>query len=194
MGKDCEIWSFDKNDCRVYNLKYNHYFYEEYSEKIIDLPLKYDVFFVGVDKGRLNDLVRLKNFLQEKCFSCKFIILKDKRKKYSINDEKHLQNSYIKYNEVLEYIAQSRVILDFVREGQNGITLRPMESIFHSKKLITNNKDILNYDFYDSSNIFILGYDQLDKIESFIIENEFKDISQEVLDEYLFEAWLERFL
>ena len=130
----------------------------------------------------------------EKGFVCDFVILKDKRKKYSLEDEKHLQEIYLDYNEVINRIAQSKTILDFVVEGQKGITLRPMEAIFHSKKLITNNKDVMNYNFYNSDNVFILGHDSLEKIEGFLNKNEFKNIPQEILNEYLFESWLNRFL
>ncbi len=194
IKKDCEIWSFDKSDCELYQLRYNHYYYEYSSKKLKKTPIKNDVFFVGVDKGRLRELVNIKKILMEKGFVCDFVILKDKRKKYSLEDEKHLQEIYLDYNEVINRIAQSKTILDFVVEGQKGITLRPMEAIFHSKKLITNNKDILNYNFYDSNNIFILGYDPIDKIEKFLTENKFKDIPREIIDEYLFESWLDRFL
>ena len=65
-------------------------------------------------------------------------------------------------------LSQSNCILDYNQEGQVGLTLRPMEALFLEKKLITNNKDIKNYDFYNPSNIFILGENNIEDIKEFI--------------------------
>ena len=60
------------------------------------------------------------------------------------------------------------------------------------KKLITNNKDIINYDFYNSNNIFVLGEDNLDNIKEFI-EKEYVEIDEKIINYYDFYEWLKRF-
>src|SRR5690606_41163608 len=51
---NCKIWSFDKEDCKKYNLYYNNQFVvkENYNNKTNEITT--DVLFVGSDKGRLD--------------------------------------------------------------------------------------------------------------------------------------------
>ena len=67
-----------------------------------------------------------------------------------------------------------------------------MEALFFEKKLITNNKDIKNYDFYNPSNIFILGENNIEDIKEFI-NKPYEKVEQKIIDYYDFEQWLSRF-
>ena len=67
-----------------------------------------------------------------------------------------------------------------------------MEALFLEKKLITNNKDIKNYDFYNPSNIFILGENNIEDIKEFI-NKPYEKVEQKIIDYYDFEQWLSRF-
>ena len=80
-----------------------------------------------------------------------------------------------------------------VAEWQDGITLRPLEAFFLKKKLITNMKNIVKYDFYNSNNIFILGVDDFNKISEFI-NSPFDDKDyNRIVEKYCFRGWLKRF-
>ena len=46
-----EIWSYDRNDCKKYNLKFNTQFYNN-KLKCPNLKKVQDVIFLGKDKGR----------------------------------------------------------------------------------------------------------------------------------------------
>lgn len=185
--KDCEIWSFDESDVAKYNLKYNtQYYFKDFvlSENEKDK----DVFFVGGDKGRLSLLLEIRKLLEEAGLSTNFHIVKTSRK---------LKNNYtfrekISYECVLDKLSRSNVVLDVVSENQTGLTIRPLESIYFSKKLITNDISIMNRDFYNSKNIFIYGYDSNERLLDFI-ENPFDEIPEDILDKYDFEQWLSRF-
>ena len=67
-----------------------------------------------------------------------------------------------------------------------------MEALFLERKLITNNTDIKNYDFYNHDNIFILGEDNINEIKEFI-NKPYKKIDQDIIDYYDFDQWLNRF-
>ena len=82
--------------------------------------------------------------------------------------------------------------MDIMADNQNGLTLRPMEAMFFKKKLITNNADIINYNFYNSENIFILGQRPLEEIPAFLDEP-VREVPEDILDEYRMENWLEDF-
>lgn len=78
-----------------------------------------------------------------------------------------------------------------VKMGQEGYTLRTIESLFLSKKLITNNKNIIKEDFYNPNNIFILD-NNYNNIKKFL-ERPYKSISNEIKEKYLTRSWVSRF-
>ncbi len=173
-----EFWTFDKNDAKKYNMKYNPQFYTK-NVKIQDEQNKYDVLFLGRPKTRKKDIVDLEKKLKEEGIQTNFKIIENEK-------------DYVSYDEYLKRIAESKCILDYNQEGQVGLSLRPMEALFLERKLITNNTDIKNYDFYNHDNIFILGEDNINEIKEFI-NKPYKKIDQDIIDYYDFDQWLNRF-
>lgn len=185
----CEFWSFDKKDCKKYNLRYNNQFYFPITSKRKEIL--YDVSFVGMDKGRGKKLVELKKSLEERKVISKFIIVEDESSDRLYLD-KHTVKESLQYDELIEIILQSRCLLDITKEKQSGITLRVLEAMFYSKKLITNNISILEYEFYDSENIFILGLDDISRIKQFI-NSPYKEVNNIIKKKYEYETWISNF-
>ena len=173
-----ELWSFDKNDCEKFDMKYNttHYFRFPVDTTLVN---KGDVIFIGYDKGRRSFLEELQTIFNKKYIKTKFIIL-----------EKGDKN--IPYYDVLRYILEFSVILDILQDGQQGNSLRPMESIFFRKKLVTNDRRIVDMDFYSSENIFVLGMDNIDMLYSFI-KQPYVEIDKSIVEKYDFDNWVNRF-
>ncbi len=174
----CELWTFDKNDSVKYGLKYNHQFYIK-NDNYNELPIEYDVFFVGQDKGRLEKLLEIEKEVSSYRFKSKFCIV-------GYNSER------LEYSQILNYIAKSKVILDIQCDWQEGITLRPLEAVFYEKKLITNNKKIKEMDFYNAENIFVLEDENKYTLQDFIL-SEKMEYSQQTRNEYGLECWVKRF-
>ena len=78
------------------------------------------------------------------------------------------------------------------KEDIKGLTLRTLEALFFKKKLITNNRDIVNLQFYNANNIFVLGIDKLENLKIFM-DKPYENIEQKVIDYYDFNEWLKRF-
>lgn len=171
-----EVWTYSKLDAAKYNLKYNTQFYSKSvvlsKQKTID-----DVLFLGVAKERENDIKQIEGKLNNKGVSTNFKIINN-------------QKDYLSYEEYLRMIERSKCILDYNKN--NNISLRPLEALFFEKKLITDNSDIINYDFYNPNNIFILGKDNLEDIKKFI-ELPYEKIDSKIIEEYDFESWMKRF-
>ncbi|OEE51101.1 hypothetical protein [Vibrio splendidus] len=161
--KGVDYYSFDKGDCNKYGFNY----YEQYcsGSEIIkndknDLekyPEVYDLYFLGLDKGRKVIVESISNVYDNG--KNKIIIvnqaigIKDKIKKYLFKDSKF---SGISYQEHINNVLMCKVVIDINQVGQNGITMRPIEALLAEKKLVTNNKKILEYDFYHPNNILII--------------------------------------
>lgn len=175
-----EFWTFDKNDSNSYKMKYNPQFYTK-NVKIEDknTKKKYDIVFLGRAKGRKEQILNLENEFKRKGLNYNIRI---------IENEKDL----VKYDDYLDWLSKSKSILDITCNNQVGLTLRCMESIFLEKKLITNNKEIKKYNFYNPKNIFILDEDNMDNIETFL-NSPYEKVDQEIIEYYDFESWLKRF-
>lgn len=173
-----EFWTFDIRDSKRYKINYNPQFYT----RNINLEINnyaYDVLFLGRNKNRKEIIYNITNILKEKKIEAKNIIIENKK-------------DFVPYEEYLQLLSKTRVILDIVDIKQVGLTLRCMESIFFNKKLITNNLDIENYDFYNPNNIFIIGKDNINNIKEFI-DKPYEPIDEKIVNYYDFEQWLERF-
>lgn len=175
-----EFWTFDKNDSNSYKIKYNPQFYSK-NVKIEDknAQKKYDIVFLGRAKGRKEQILNLENEFKRKGLNYNIRI---------VENEKDL----VKYDDYLDWLSKSKSILDITCNNQVGLTLRCMESIFLEKKLITNNKEIKKYNFYNPKNIFILDEDNMDNIETFL-NSPYEKVDQEIIEYYDFESWLKRF-
>jgi len=183
----CEKWSFDEKDCEKFRLKRNTSFYFD-NIKLPVQSIHHDVVFVGVDKGRRNDLNILERHLVEKGLKTNFYIVDD-----SWNSKRYTDvYKPISYEEYLILVARSKAILDFVQRGQSGLTLRPFESMFLNKKLITNDVEIVNQDFYNPNNIFVIGLNSMDKINEFI-NSPFIRVPESIKQKYDVKKWLDRF-
>lgn len=187
---DCELWSFDPDDCRRFNLKYNTQFY--FNDILLtEQDTQIDILFVGRDKDRLKDLIKLKKIFEGYGLRCIFYILKD-YKKYSSEEISYLKTKWLNYENILKLISKSKAILDITQDCQNGLTLKVLEALFFSKKLITNNTKIVTYRFYNKNNIFVIGIDDLTKIRDFL-EKPYKHFDKSIIEQYSFKKWLDRF-
>ena len=173
-----EFWTFDRNDAKKYNMKYNPQFYS--NEIVLKKDqIKNDILYLGRDKGRKEELINLKSKFEENGLLVDYHIIE-------------FEKDFISYDQYLNLISKTKCILDYNQSQQVGLSLRPLESLFFEKKIITNNTDIVNYDFYDSNNVFILGKDNINDIKKFI-DKPYKKIDKKIVDYYDYKTWLKRF-
>lgn len=179
------IYTFDDEDALKFNFIHNPQFYWISYNKECDL--KYDVLFVGKNKNRIELLEKIYIKLTRLGLKCYFYILEDSSKDYS--NVFKLYNKALNYSEVLDLISQSNCILDVNQNNQSGLTLRVLESLFFKKKLLTNNKNIISYDFYNKNNIQIIE-DDLD-IDISFFSKPHEIIDTKIIENYTFNRWIE---
>ena len=172
-----EIWTYNKFDAQKNNLKVNTQFYSK--ELSIEDNIQQDIVFMGREKGRKQELNALKEKFNELNLNSEFLIIEK-------------ESDLISYDEYLKMIAKSKCILDYGMLDYCGLSLRPLEALFFERKLITNNKDIVNYDFYNKDNIFILGIDEINNLPNFL-NSPYKKIDKKIIEKYDFDSWISRF-
>lgn len=186
-----EIYSTDQGDCVTYHLKYNHMFYPREFYKPYAPEYRNRLFFLGVDKGRKKELLYLHHLFKHCGIESDIRVIKDKSSPLSADTEIDC-NERMSYKDYLQHVLSSGILLDIVQKGQTSLTMRVVEAIYLSKKLITNNQDIKNYEFYQENNILILpeklGHASSRQIEDFL-NKPFIPYPEEVYEHFSFEHW-----
>lgn len=190
---NCEIWSFDKLDCKKYGFLYNN----QVTIKAILPPLsiEQDCLYVGHYKNSRDIILeKLGDILYKSNLSYYFCIVSTNK---TIQNNKYRNLSIINkeytYSEILKCISKSKCIIELVDKNQNGITWKPLEALFYKKKLITNYYKIKDYDFYDKRNIFILGKDNINNLKTFI-NTPYVPINEKIIYKYTIDGWINNFL
>lgn len=183
------VITFDQQDAEKYDLIFHPQVYNpEILKTLKQSNNNFDLFFVGADKYRYRDLSEFAKRLTKLSLSFCFNIVSDKTTKDT--QAQYISHQYIDYDEYLSLLNQSLCLLDFTQEKQTGLTVRVVEAIFAGKKIVTNNKDVLNYDIYNPENFFVMGVDDEALLELFL-RSPFKTYSEDILYQYQLISLLE---
>lgn len=186
IKKYSKVWSFDEDDCTKYGLNFNHQFYGDKYKYSVSLCEKPFVLFIGRNKNRLRLLKALAEYLRQNSIEYKFYILGKFEK---IDDDNIIPiKKFMNYETTLQLIHNATCLVDFVQEGQSGMTLRVLEALFNSKKLITNNTSLKNS--IPQEYIFTVTNDFVGLADFLVQKPNLKNIG---LSGYSFENWLMNF-
>lgn len=142
-----KVFSFDEQNAREYGLEYIYSTFSIPNDLKLDEKYKSNAFFIGNGADREQDLNETLSYIAQNVKDCKFGIVGVKQEKYK---DLIAYNSPISYREELLYAYNTNCIVEIVKQGQSGITLRTCEAIVFNKKLLTNNANIKKQPFYNS--------------------------------------------
>lgn len=183
-----KVYSYEKIDVENYNLEFLSnfiYFSEIYNNYN---RINEGAFSVMSKDYRLNTLKKVAQFFQQNKLDYNFYVMD----KQDINEGLITFFSKRMNNEtVVEHIKKSKIIVDIHKYGiQEGLTFRAFEAIGYQKKLITTNKDIKNYDFYNSNNIHVIDDVENISIPLSFFETNYEEIPQEIVEKYTVKNWV----
>ncbi|MDN3920954.1 glycosyltransferase family protein [Roseateles violae] len=92
--------------------------------------------------------------------------------------------------EVQRVFKASRSVLDIEHPAQTGLTMRTFEALAAGKKLITTNRNILEYDFFDPQNILYIDRSQTPDIPASFSQTPYRPVSPALMDKYSLDGWL----
>jgi hypothetical protein len=153
---------------------------------------RFDVLFVGIDKGRLPDLRHLQAEFGRAGLSTLFHVVADKRKRYAEEDRTWLAREWMPYEDNLRLVRRSRAVLELLQAERSGPTIRSLEAAFLGRKLITDNEALRETDLYHPSRIFILGRDPMSGLKQFL-ESPLEPVDPAVLREHDIVHWVRKF-
>lgn len=197
------IYSFDNYDFEQHKnqLSFLPLFYcDKYWQESDNKP-RYDIMVVG--SFRLNRYNYIQDIIKENpelrigtyLYNPKWQIWLHKTFRHKYDNVKYSDLRYKKltFDEVVSLYMDSVAIFDIPMPGQKGLTIRTIEALAMHKKLITTNHNIVNYDFYNEKNIYVMprNNSQLPSKEWF--DSPFS-IENTIIEKYSIGEWLKHLL
>lgn len=191
---DCfdEVFSFEKGDCEKHNLKFaTNFIYKEDCRRNVEEKM-YTLFNISAHSKRTAVIIKIAQALKKWGFTYRIIIL-DKKKEVQSNLLEVIHEP-VGLEKVHGLASAARVLLDIHRNQQEGLSFRIFESIGTHKKLITTNKTIREYDFYNEQNIFIIEDEKDFSIDKQFLEQPYVPIDDAVYAQYTLSGWCKQVL
>lgn len=188
-----QAYTFNPTDARDNGIQLAHQVYRQLATPG-EAPAepRHDVYFLGIDKGRLPALQSLQAELEGAGLTTHFHVIADKRKHYRDEQRAWLSPRWLPYAENLRRVRESRALLELLQTDQSGPTIRSMEAAFLNKKLITNNRALRDTALYHPSRIFILGQDDLSGLRHFV-DSPLEPLAPAILAAHDIENWIRQF-
>lgn len=173
------VFAFDPEDAKKYNFAYSPLIYDAnplYDKEKMESKENI-VFYVGQAKDRLSGLISCFEKIKSLGIHTDFHIANVKDTELQYQDE-IVYNQFMTYEECVEAIWKSTCLVDVIQGDSTGLTIKTCEAVCYDKKLITTNKHVKDYPFYDPRYIRIVETpDDID--EAFFKENTDVSYSQE---------------
>lgn len=152
-----EVFTFDPEDAKQYGFSYKGFCTYSRNHKVKVSTIRYDVYFSGNTKGgrskTINDMF---TYLTSRGCICKFDVQQKNVEEETCSGITYV-DKWIPYEEVLYRMAESNCVLEIIQKNQSGPSLRYFEAIFYNRKLITTNKNIVDYPYYNPKWMKIVG-------------------------------------
>lgn len=196
--------SFDRKDCLEYpEFKFRPLFYSDDFRNPLnqnDYIYDIDISFCGTIHS---DRYKILKDVEEQCkkngmkyYGFYYIQSKLVHSLYKLlkSEFRHTKASEFAFDkltskEIIDIVNMSRAVVDIQHPKQSGLTMRTIEMLGMKKKLITTNTDIVNYDFYNQNNVYIINRSN-PIISKDFLESSYCDIEEEIYDRYSLESWI----
>ena len=195
-----KIYTFDLSDSKKYSINHLPIYWVDNDEIF---PLERDVFAFGAYNKIRSDIFEYvrKSLPSKKITSYIKLFVPQSRgwnskiktiaktllmfRQYGM-----ITHTSISTDEFRRMIATSRIIVDTSNGYQDGLSARFMWALGLGKKIITNNPNVIAYDFYSKEQIYIIGYDTYSLSD--FIKSDFKmtDEVREKVNPFRIDNWL----
>ena len=147
------IFTFDPADAQKYGFIFFDTPYSILSNNE-SIRATNDLYFIGTANDRLDSILGIFENGKKSEINMLFMIDRVDRSLQK-DDDMIIYNKRIPYSEVIENDKASNCILEIISGGQSGASLRYYEAVCYNKKLLTNNKNVVNLPFYNPEYIHI---------------------------------------
>lgn len=184
-----DIFSFDLVDVQKYNFKFiSNYIYMEKQLLKTDFHSNNIFIVISIDE-RFPFLNKLADYFTMHNISFKFIAVA-KRRPEKMNKNIVFSKKTLTLEDIKNDLESSKIFLDLIRHGHNGLSFRIFEALAMQRKIITTNKSIKQYDFYNPNNILVLDEKEPIVISDDFLNTTYEPLSDEIYNKYTIENWI----
>jgi hypothetical protein len=186
-------YSFDIEDCNNYGFHKieNFHFYETPKDKP---EIKHDVVFLGTLDDRIDALKNILDYLRKEEKKARAYLYIPSSRSLKKHADIEVLSKIVPFKKSDQYAISSKVILDLGHKNQRGLSFRVFEAMVLQKKLITTNKQIKEYDFYDENNIFIIEDVNNMHIPHSFWNSPYNELPTHVIEKYHIKNWVNKIL
>ncbi|MES2427321.1 MAG: hypothetical protein V4560_10130 [Bacteroidota bacterium] len=194
------VLTFDSKDAATYNLKLRPLFYIDIYKEKKDIKIIYDLLFIGTAHSDRYKFIEKYIKSAFAGMNIKLYFFLSSKKLFWLKKLFNRDFSTIKYNEVFfkslshqdnsNFMNKSKIILDINHPKQVGLTMRTIEALGVQRKLITTNKNVVEYDFYNENNILVIDRES-PKIDKTFINKPFDKADYTILNKYSINGWID---
>lgn len=196
-------FTFDYQDAIKYNIGFRPLYFADSYRDIYESQTKKDIdlLFLGTAHSdryvisnlisnwcRANNLNSFNYYFMQGWFV--YFYKKYFDPSFKIFDYKKLSFKSLNNKEILKFYDRSNVILDISHPGQSGLTMRTFEAIGAGKKIITTNRNIKDYPFYNPNNIFVIDRKDI-KLEYNFFNNKYLPLDYDLYEKCSIDGWIE---
>lgn len=161
-----------------------------YSEKVLKSEEEFDFFYIGVGlEERIKWTFIIEKYVKNNNLKYKAILTIPEYREAYKTEFVSLQHNGISLEQNELYSSMAKAVIDFKMESHNGASFRVFECLQNEKKLISNNQNLKNYDFYHPDNIFVTDFEDLDGLKEFL-QRPYHKIDEKIVGKYGIENWM----
>lgn len=176
---------YDMSRVETEKFKFSTNYHLSISKSLIT---KYYLYYLGSWQDmRYENLCHLLKMIEKNELHNKIVLCNESA--ISDNEDIFVSKSHIPFKEYIEDIKNSTIIIDIKANHHNGLSFRFFEALNLEKKLITNNKSVVHYNFYHPDNIYITDFEDFDGLEEFL-QKPYKQVDENIVRMYSLENWI----
>lgn len=182
-----KVFSYEKQDVKKFNLTFlTNYIYDIDPQN--NTSHTQHVFNISSFDNRFEILKKIAAYMKSETIDYKILVRKERVYKDELVT---IIPDYLPLEAVKKHVLATGVLLDIQKKNQKGLSFRVFEALGYNKKLITTNTDIVNYDFYNASNILVIDVNNIQIPKSFL-STPYVIIPSAILFPYTLEGWIKK--
>lgn len=187
---------FDKKDYDLHHQSFdnliltNNFFFNIIPPKS---EKEFDLLYIGDDHDERYEILEHLSSLSENLNN--YFLFTTKRKGLYAKGV-IIRKKGIPYEENLRISARTKCQIDIKPKIHNGLSLRFFEALHFQQKIITDNKYVVNFDFYHPNNILLIDdFKELSQETLLDFLNlPYTEIPKEIIAKYSFENWFKNII
>ena len=151
-----DIYTFDPEDVKKYHFKYLNFCYYSKHDVKVTTENENQIYYVGaLYNDRKKFIYDIYNWFVQNDVTVDFHLQKhgtDNNLELPYSDKIHYftgSKGRLSYDEIIAGDLRAGTILEVVQKNQAGPTLRYFEAVVYNRKFLTNNREIVNFPFYN---------------------------------------------